>query len=78
VTATCVRVPIITSHAVQMNVTLDKEATVDEVKKAFEGFPHIVVMDNPEKNEYPTPLDAANRSEIFVGRIRKDPTLLNT
>jgi aspartate-semialdehyde dehydrogenase len=61
-----------------MNVTMDKEATVDEVKKAFEGFPHIVVMDNPEKNEYPTPLDAANRSEIFVGRIRKDPTLLNT
>ncbi|WP_462420859.1 aspartate-semialdehyde dehydrogenase [Salinicoccus sp. Marseille-QA3877] len=78
VTATCVRVPIITSHAVQMNVTLDKDATVDEVKEAFDGFPHIVLMDNPKKNEYPTPLDAANRSEIFVGRIRRDPTLPNT
>ena len=49
VTATCVRVPIVTSHAVQMNVTLDSEATVDEVKKHLKVF-LIVVMDNPENN----------------------------
>ena len=35
-------------------------------------------MDNPAENEYPTPLDAADRPEIFVGRIRRDPTLPNT
>jgi aspartate-semialdehyde dehydrogenase len=78
VTATCVRVPIINSHAVQMNVTLDKEATVEEVRQSFENHPHIVMMDNPGENEYPTPLDAADRPEIFVGRIRRDPTLQNT
>lgn len=78
VTATCVRVPVMDSHSVQMNVTLDKEATVEEVRDAFRGFSHIVLMDNPENNEYPMPLDAAGRPEVFVGRIRKDPTLPNT
>lgn len=78
VTATCVRVPVMDSHSVQMNVTLNQPATVEEVRDAFKGFDHIVLMDNPENNEYPMPLDAAGRPEVFVGRIRKDPTLENT
>lgn len=78
VTATCVRVPVIDSHSVQINVTLDKDATVASVKEAFNNQEHIVLMDAPEDNVYPTPLDAAGRPEIFVGRIRQDPTLPNT
>lgn len=78
VTATCVRVPVISSHSVQINVTLDKAATEEEVRAAFEGKPHIILMDDPKNGVYPTPLDAAHQNEIYVGRIRKDPTLENT
>lgn len=80
VTATCVRVPVTSSHAVAMNVTLDKEATVEEIRTAFRNKENIgiILKDNPENLEYPTPLDAAGEEGIFIGRIRKDETLENT
>lgn len=78
VTATCVRVPVISSHSVQINVTLDKPATEEEVRDAFRNLPHIVLMDNPAEGVYPTPAEATDENEIYVGRIRKDPTLENT
>ncbi|MCK1976680.1 aspartate-semialdehyde dehydrogenase [Jeotgalicoccus huakuii] len=78
VTATCVRVPVISSHSVQINVTLDKRATEEEVREAFRNVPHIVLMDDPKNGVYPTPFEASHQNEIYVGRIRKDPTLENT
>lgn len=78
VTATCVRVPVISSHSVQINVTLDKAATEEEVRDAFRNIPHIVLMDNTAEGVYPTPFEATDENEIYVGRIRKDPTLENT
>lgn len=78
VTATCVRVPVPHSHAVAMNVTLDKEVGIDELRDALSNFPSIVVMDDPSKEIYPTPLDAAHKKGVYVGRIRKDPSLPNT
>ena len=78
VTATCVRVPVISSHSVQINVTLDKKATEEEVRDAFRNVPHIVLMDDPKNGVYPTPFEASHQNEIYVGRIRKDPTLENT
>lgn len=80
VTATCVRVPVTSSHSVAMNVTLEKEATVEEVQNAFRNKENIgiILKDDPQNLEYPTPLDAAGEEGIFVGRIRKDETLENT
>lgn len=78
VTATCVRVPVKSSHSVAMNVTFEKEPTVEEVKEAFRNKPGILLKDNPVNLEYPTPLDAAGKEGIFVGRIRKDESLKNT
>ena len=78
VTATCVRVPVKSSHSVAMNVTFEKEPTVEEVKEAFRNKPGILLKDNPDNLEYPTPLDAAGKEGIFVGRIRKDESLKNT
>lgn len=78
VTATCVRVPVISSHSVQINVTLDKKTNETEVRDAFREIPHIVLMDNPAEGVYPTPFEATDANEIYVGRIRKDPTLENT
>ncbi|MDZ7835540.1 MAG: aspartate-semialdehyde dehydrogenase [Alkalibacterium sp.] len=78
VTATCVRVPVSHSHAVAMNVTLKQEPTVEELKKALSDFPSIILMDDPEHEVYPTPLDAAHKEGVFVGRIRKDTSLKNS
>ncbi|CEA00341.1 Aspartate-semialdehyde dehydrogenase [Jeotgalicoccus saudimassiliensis] len=78
VTATCVRVPVISSHSVQMNVTLNKETTEEEVRNSFKDIPHIVLMDDPANGVYPTPFEATDENEIYVGRIRKDPTMDNT
>ncbi|MEJ7430496.1 Asd/ArgC dimerization domain-containing protein, partial [Staphylococcus warneri] len=53
VTATCARVPVQDSHSVEIDVTLDKEATVQEIKDLFENDNRVVLVDNPENNEYP-------------------------
>lgn len=80
VTATCVRVPVKSSHSVAMNVTLDKKATADEVRNVFRNKEHfgIVLKDDPTNLEYPTPLEAAGKEPIYVGRIREDESLENT
>lgn len=78
VSATCVRVPVSNSHSVQINVTLEKDATEEEVRNAFKNIPHIKLVDDPENNEYPTPLEATGKPEVFVGRIRKDNSMENT
>ncbi|WP_423189332.1 aspartate-semialdehyde dehydrogenase [Alkalibacterium sp. f15] len=78
VTATCVRVPVPHAHAVAMNITLKQEPTVAELKAVLGDFPSIIVMDDPSREVYPTPLDAAHKEGVFVGRIRKDNSLPNT
>ena len=78
VTATCVRVPVKSSHSIAINVTFEKEATVEEVKEAFKNKPGIILKDNPDNLQYPMPIDAAGKDDIIVGRIRKDNSLKNT
>lgn len=78
VTATCVRVPVESSHSVAMNVTFEKNASVEEVKEIFKNQPGIILKDDPENLAYPTPLDASGKDEIFVGRIRRDDSLDNS
>ncbi|MFO8069889.1 MAG: aspartate-semialdehyde dehydrogenase [Alkalibacterium sp.] len=78
VTATCVRVPVPHAHAVAMNITLKQAPTVAELKAVLGDFPSIIVMDDPSREIYPTPLDAAHKEGVFVGRIRKDNSLPDT
>ncbi|MFB9859818.1 aspartate-semialdehyde dehydrogenase [Salinicoccus siamensis] len=78
VTATCVRVPVSNSHSVQINVTLEAQATVEDIREAFKGLPHISIIDDPSSNQYPTPLASTGKSQVFVGRVRKDESLDNT
>lgn len=72
VTATTVRVPIKNSHAVSINVELEKEFDIDEIRKDFESFPGIVIRDDVQNNVYPLEQEADGRDEVFVGRIRRD------
>ncbi|MCU0407479.1 MAG: aspartate-semialdehyde dehydrogenase [Bacteroidales bacterium] len=72
VTATVVRIPVVGGHSEAVNVEFENEYDIDEVRKLIGSFPGVIVLDNPSANEYPMPLTAHNRDEVFVGRIRRD------
>lgn len=75
VTATTVRVPVFYGHSESINVEFVQKCTRDDIVNALENFEGIVVMDDVKNNVYPTPLDAENRDEVFVGRIRLDDSV---
>ncbi len=72
VSATCVRVPVLRAHSESIWVETEQPVSVEKARKAFANAKGIVVMDNPQTNEYPMPLFLTGRDEVFVGRIRAD------
>ncbi len=72
VSATCVRVPVMRAHSEAIWVETEQPISVEEARKAFANGEGIVVMDNPEKKEYPMPLFTAGKDPVYIGRIRKD------
>jgi aspartate-semialdehyde dehydrogenase len=77
VTATTVRVPVFCSHSESVNVETEKKLTVADVKALLREAPGIVVVDEPEHNVYPMPIDATGKDATFVGRIREDNSISN-
>jgi aspartate-semialdehyde dehydrogenase len=75
VTATTVRVPVRFAHSVSVNLELEKDFQVEDVKRILSEFPGVVVKDDPDHKLYPMPIDAEGRDEVFVGRIRRDFSL---
>lgn len=75
ITATTVRVPVFYGHSESINVEFCKKCEKQDVVNALENFPGIIVMDDVKNNVYPTPLDAENHDEVFVGRIRMDESV---
>lgn len=74
VTATCVRLPVVTGHSESVYIeTDDVNATVEDIQSAMKGALGVVVQDDPSTQTYPMPLFAEGKDEVFVGRIRKDP-----
>ncbi|HEY8418897.1 MAG TPA: aspartate-semialdehyde dehydrogenase [Clostridia bacterium] len=72
ITATTVRVPVMNGHSVSINIEFEKDFDLDELKEALRNFENIVVMDDPANGVYPTALDANEKDQVFVGRIRRD------
>jgi aspartate-semialdehyde dehydrogenase len=72
VTATAVRVPVRVGHAAAVNVTFERALDPDEARALWTRAPGIVVIDDPDAGRYPTPLAAAGRDEVLVGRVRRD------
>lgn len=72
ITATTVRVPVINSHSECINIELEKEFNLEEVKNLLSAFPGIIVMDDINNNIYPLATEADGHDEVFVGRIRRD------
>lgn len=74
VTSTTVRIPVMGGHSESVNVEFETDYDVQEVKDLLSQSPGIIVTDNPAAQEYPMPMDAHERDEVFVGRIRRDET----
>lgn len=72
VSATCVRVPVFRSHSEVVWIETEKKITSDQARKILSKAPGVEVIDEPQKNRYPLPVDAANKQMTFVGRIRDD------
>lgn len=72
VSAMCVRVPSLRSHSESIWIETERPISVEEACKAVEEGEGLVLMDNPEKKEYPMPLFLAGKDPVYVGRIRKD------
>lgn len=80
VTSTCVRIPTIGGHSEAINVEFEREYTLEQVYSILEKASGVTVVDDPTKNEYPMPLNAHDKDDVFVGRIRRDesqPKTLN-
>jgi len=72
VTATAVRVPVVGGHSESVNLTFTTDFTVLEIKELLENTPGVTIQDNPKEGIYPMPINAAEKDEVFVGRIRRD------
>ena len=72
---TAVRVPVFVSHSEAVHVEMSKPLTPQEARRAFAAVPGVVVMDDPETHLYPIATQAAGKDEVFVGRIRTDPSV---
>ena len=72
VTATCVRVPVINSHSVSITAELDKDFDIEELKEVLANYKGIILVDNPEHNQYPLATNASGQDKVLVGRVRRD------
>ena len=71
ISATCVRVPVERTHCESIQVITRDEVSLDSVRQALSEAPGLTVLDAPEKDIYPTPLEATGQDDVFVGRIRR-------
>jgi aspartate-semialdehyde dehydrogenase len=74
VTATTVRIPVIGGHSESVNVEFENDFEIDEIKKILCKAPGVIVVDDPATQKYPMPMDAHEKDEVFVGRLRRDET----
>lgn len=74
VTSTTVRIPVVGGHSEAVNIEFEKEFEIDEVKKLLCNAPGVVLVDDPSSQKYPMPMDAHEKDEVFVGRLRRDET----
>jgi aspartate-semialdehyde dehydrogenase len=78
VTATTVRIPVMGGHSESVNVEFENDFELSAVRSILSAAPGVVVVDDPATQQYPMPMDAHERDEVFVGRIRRDESQPNT
>lgn len=78
VTATAVRIPVLGGHSESVNVEFAEAFELSDIRDLLAAVPGLVVVDDVEHLKYPMPIDAHERDEVFIGRIRRDETQPNT
>jgi aspartate-semialdehyde dehydrogenase len=73
VSATCIRVPVITGHSEAVNVETREPLSPERARELLAAAPGVTVLDDPGGGQYPTAIEAAGHDDVFVGRIRRDP-----
>lgn len=76
-TATCVRVPVFVGHSEAINIEFENSISADEARDILRESPGVLVVDNPEENQYITPIECVGDYATFVSRIREDNTVEN-
>lgn len=78
ISATCVRVPVPRSHSESINVQTREDLSPTQCRELLAAAPGVAVLDDPANGIYPLASEAAGRDEVFVGRIRRDPSAERT
>ena len=78
VTATTVRIPVMGGHSESVNVEFENDFDLSELRSLLSVAPGVVVVDDPAAQQYPMPMNAHEKDEVFVGRLRRDETQPNT
>jgi aspartate-semialdehyde dehydrogenase len=74
VTATTVRIPVMGGHSESVNVEFEKEFDINDIRTILQNEPGIILVDDVKNLKYPMPMDAHDKDEVLVGRLRRDET----
>ncbi|NLA24170.1 MAG: aspartate-semialdehyde dehydrogenase [Bacteroidales bacterium] len=72
ISGTVVRVPVDIGHSESVNIEFENKPDISEIFEVLRNTPNIIVKDSPKDNLYPMPINATNKDQVFVGRIRED------
>jgi aspartate-semialdehyde dehydrogenase len=75
ISCTAVRIPVFVSHSEAVHVETTEPLSPERARRLFGGVPGVIVQDDPAAHDYPLATDAAGRDEVFVGRVRQDPSI---
>tara|TARA_B100001105_G_scaffold229978_1_gene201897 strand:+ start:212 stop:1225 length:1014 start_codon:yes stop_codon:yes gene_type:complete len=75
INATCVRVPVFVGHAESINIEFDAPIDFEEARNVLGSAEGVIVIDDPENDEYATPIDVAGEAGVYISRIRQDKTV---
>lgn len=78
VSATVARVPVVGGHSESVNVELRRDFNLEDIRQLISQTPGVIIQDDPARNLYPMPITSHHRDEVFVGRLRRDPSQPNT
>lgn len=75
ITCTCIRIPVFRAHCESINLEFSEAITTEQVKDLLGTAPGVSVLDDRQNNRFPMPIDATDKDDIFVGRIRQDESI---
>ena len=72
ISCTCVRIPVLRAHSEALNLEFENSITVEEARELIKNAPGVELVDDITNNVYPMPIDASDKYDVLVGRIRQD------